>query len=63
MGHTACAKEWSDGGGEEGQRISSLKLNPTLIGAQTFGEEIRQLINEGKTSGHLRTGLGQVSFR
>ena len=63
MGHTACATEWSDGGGEEGQRISSLKLNPTLIGAQTFGEEIRQVINKGKTSGHLRTGLGQVSFR
>ena len=33
------------------------------MGAQTFGEEIRQVINEGKTSGHLRTGLGQVSFR
>ena len=62
-GHTACATKWSDGGGEEGHRISSLMLNPTLIGTQTFGVEIRQVINEGKTSGHLRTGLGQVSFR
>ena len=48
---------------EEGHRISSLKLNPTLIGTRTFGVEIRQVINGGKTSGHLRTGLGQVSFR
>ena len=63
VGHTTCATKWSDGGGEEGHRISSLMLNPTIIGAETFGEEIRQAINKGKTSGHLRTGLGQVSFR
>ena len=27
VGHTACAKEWSDGGGEEGHKIFSLMLN------------------------------------